>query len=211
MLLPRHPEALARIRRPTADDPLRVLVSGCMIGWNCTNDGTSSGMAGALGDFVALPTVRIVPFCPEDVGIGTPRGMPDIHGGDGRDVVAGTARVLDENGNDLTTRMLAGCRAMLAHALDHRVELAILTDMSAACGSQVISDGCRLRPDRRYQRGPGVAAALLADAGIPVLSQRDRRTLGHIRSLLEPGFVPDPSWIDHHESEWFRSYFGEAR
>jgi hypothetical protein len=27
--------------------------------------------------------------------------------------------------------------------------------------------------DRRYQQGPGVAAALLMDAGIPVLAQRD--------------------------------------
>ena len=74
--------------------------------------------------------------------------MPDIHGGDGVDVLAGRARVLDEHGSDLTEAMLAGARAMLAFARDNGAELAILTDMSAACGSQVISDGCRLVPDR---------------------------------------------------------------
>jgi uncharacterized protein YbbK (DUF523 family) len=135
--------------------------------------------------------------------------MPDIHGGDGYGVLDGTARVLDENGADLTEKMLEGARAMLAHARQHRVELAVLTDMSAACGSQVISDGCRLVKDRKYQAGAGVAAALLVRNGIPVVSQRDYRTLGRIRALLDPSFTPDPKAVDHHETEWYRAYFAE--
>ena len=85
--------------------------------------------------------------------------------------------MLDEHGCDLTAKMIEGARAMLAFTLDTRVELAILTDMSAACDSQVISDGCRLIQSRRYQKGVGVATAVLLDAGIPVVSQRDFRTL----------------------------------
>jgi uncharacterized protein YbbK (DUF523 family) len=83
------------------------------------------------------------------------------------DVIAGRAKVLDEHGQDLTREMVEGARAMLAFARDARAELAILTDMSAACGSQVISDGCRLVAVRRYQKGVGVATALLVEAGIP--------------------------------------------
>jgi hypothetical protein len=98
--------------------------------------------------------------------------------------------------------MLAGAHAMLAFAQKEHAELAILTDMSAACGSQVISDGCRLVGNRRYQKGVGVATALLLEAGIPVVSQRDFRTLGLLRGRLEPGFEPPADARDHHDHAW---------
>jgi uncharacterized protein YbbK (DUF523 family) len=210
MRLPHAPTQLDTFRRPTAAEPLRVLVSGCLAGLPCGVDGTDYGMGGALRDLLSLPTVKAFPFCPEDTGIGTPRTMPDIHGGDGHDVLDGRARVLDEHGTDLTAPMITGARAMLACALEHRVELAILTDMSAACGTQVISDGCRLVELRRFRAGVGVAAALLLRSGIFVVSQRDYRTLGRIRALLDPAYTPDPAAIDHHETPWYRGYFGPS-
>jgi uncharacterized protein YbbK (DUF523 family) len=173
----------------------------------CGVDGTDYGLGEVLREFLALPAVRPISFCPEEYGIGTPRTMPDIHGGDGFDVLDGRARVLDEHGTDLTAAMVRGAEGMLAEALAKKVELAILTDMSAACGSQVISDGCRLVDERSYQAGVGVATALLLRNSIPVVSQRDHRTLGRIRALLDPGFRIDPAAIDHHESEWYREYF----
>jgi len=210
MRLPHEPAAFACLRLATAAEPLRVLVSGCLVGQPCGVDGTDFGMGDALGDLLALPTVRSIPFCPEHHGLGTPRSMPDIHGGDGNDVLDGRARVLDEHDNDLTAGMLAGAEAMLATARQHRAELAILTDMSAACGSQVISDGCRLVPDRRYRAGVGVATALLLRHGLPVVSQRDHRTLARLRASLQPGFVADAQVQDHHETTWYRDYFGGA-
>jgi uncharacterized protein YbbK (DUF523 family) len=211
MLLAHSPDALAAVRTPSSADPLRVLVSGCLAGLPCGVDGTDYGMGGALRELLSLPTVRAISFCPEDDGIGTPRTMPDIHGGDGNDVLEGRARVLDEHGRDLTEAMVRGARNMLAHAQARSAELAILTDMSAACGSQVISDGCRLVEHRRYQVGVGVATALLLRHGIPVVSQRDYRTLGRIRALLDPAFAPDPAAVDHHETTWYVSYFGAPR
>lgn len=202
------PEVVAGLRSPSAAEPWRVLVSGCLAGWPCGVDGTDYGLGAVLRALLAAPTIRVFPFCPEDAGIGTPRTMPDIHGGDGFDVLAGRARVLDERGEDLTARMIGGARAMLAHAERHDVELAILTDMSAACGTQVISDGCRLVAQRRFRAGLGVAAALLVERGIMVVSQRDHRTLGRLRAKLEPGFEPDPSALDHHESPWYVGHFG---
>lgn len=203
MLLAHDPQARAALRAPSVTDPLRILVSGCIAGLPCGIDGTDYGMGGVLRELLALPTVVAFPFCPEDHAMGTPRTMPDIHGGDGFAVLTTKARVLDEHGADLTEKMLLGARAMLAFAREHRVELALLTDMSAACGSQVISDGCRLVKERRYQAGVGVAAALLVQNGFPVVSQRDHRTVGHIRALLDPAFVLDPAAKDHHESEWY--------
>jgi uncharacterized protein YbbK (DUF523 family) len=179
-----------------------VLVSGCLYGWQCGVDGSDYGLPVTLAQLRTLPRFRALPFCPEQHALGTPRTMPDIHGGDGFDVMHGRAKVFDENGVDLSEKMLAGARAMLAFARSERAELAILTDMSAACGSQVISDGCRLVEKRRYQKGVGVATALLLEAGIPVVSQRDFHTLALLRARLEPGYEPPADARDHHDHAW---------
>ena len=202
MLLPYHPEVLAALRTPTESDPWRVLVSGCLAAWPCGVEGTDYGLGTKLTDLFRLSTFRPLAFCPEQHAMGTPRTMPDIHGGDGVDVVAGRAKVIDEHGTDLTEKMLEGARAMLAFAKNERAELAILTDVSAACGSQVISDGCRLVQVRKHQKGVGVATALLLEAGIPVVSQRDFHTLGLLRARLEPGYAPPSDARDHHEHPW---------
>jgi uncharacterized protein YbbK (DUF523 family) len=202
MLLPYHPEVIEALREPTRAAPWRVLVSGCIAGWACGVDGGDYGLGVKLADLLTLPTLRALPFCPEQHALGTPRTMPDIHGGDGVDVLAGKARVLDEHEQDLTSEMLEGARAMLAFAQAERAELAILTDVSAACGSQVISDGCRLVEVRRHRKGVGVATALLIEAGIPVVSQRDFRTVARLRARLDPGYQPPPGLRDHHEHPW---------
>lgn len=202
MLLAHHRALIAELRQPTPDDPWRVLVSGCLAGWKCGVSGDDYGLGAKLAEFLALPSLRALPFCPEQHALGTPRTMPDIHGGDGVDVHAGRAKVFDEHGADLTAQMIAGARAMLEFALESRVELALVTDMSAACGSQVISDGCRLVELRRFQKGVGVATALLLDAGIPVVSQRDFHTLSLLRARLEPGYTPPEEARDHHEHAW---------
>lgn len=207
-LLAHDPSAIAALRVPTPDDPWRVLVSGCIFGLPCGVDGTDYGMGGMLADFLAPDTVTALPYCPEDVGLGTPRTMPDLHGGDGFAVLDGVARVLDERGADLTEGLVAGAASMLAHARTQRVDFAVLTDMSAACGSQVVSDGCRFDSPRRYQRGVGVATATLLRGGIPVVSQRDHHTLGRLRAMADPSFVPDPDAVDHHRTPWVVETFG---
>lgn len=149
MLLAHHRELVSRLREPTPAAPWRVLVSGCLSGWHCGVDSTDNGLGACLAELVGLPTFHAVPFCPEQHALGTPRTMPDIHGGDGFDVIAGRAKVLDERGEDLTEGMLSGARAMLSLALNARAELAILTDMSACLAS---------KPARTVPPGPGVLA-----------------------------------------------------
>jgi uncharacterized protein YbbK (DUF523 family) len=202
VLLAYHQARIDELREPTALDPWRVLVSGCLAGWQCGVDGSDYGLGAKLRELLVLPTIRVLPFCPEQHALGTPRTMPDIHGGDGVDVIAGRAKVFDENGEDLTAKMIEGAKAMLAFAQSARAELTILTDMSAACGSQVISDGCRLVESRRYQKGVGIATALLLEAGIPVVSQRDFRTLALLRARIDPGYAPPNDARDHHDHPW---------
>jgi uncharacterized protein YbbK (DUF523 family) len=202
LLLAHHREIVDALRAPSAEDPWRVLVSGCLAAWPCGVSGTDYGLGTALAGLLALPTVRAFPFCPEQHAIGTPRTMPDCHGGDGVEVLAGRAKVLDEHGADLTAKMIAGARAMADFARDSRVELAIMTDMSASCGSQVISLGCRLVPVRAFQKGVGVAAAAILEAGIPIVSQRDFHTIALLRRRLDPSYEIPAGALDHHEHPW---------
>ncbi len=206
MLLAYHPEAVDALRQPSEAAPWKVLVSGCLMGWSCGVDGTDYGLAGALEGLLTLPSVHPVPLCPEQSALGTPRSTPDLHGGDGVDVLRGAARVLDEAGVDLTAQLTLGAEQMRDLAIAERVDLAILTDMSGACGSQVISDGCRLAQERRFQKGVGVATALLLAAGVPVVSQRDYLTLARLRARLDPSYTPPAGLVDHHDAPWTRAH-----
>lgn len=206
MLLAYHRSLLDDLRTPTSADPLRVLVSGCLAGWHCGVDASDYGLGAVLADIFRLPRFSAIGFCPEQHALGSPRTMPDIHGGDGVDVIAGRAKVFDQHGKDLTAEMIDGAQAMLTFAKEQRVEMAILTDMSAACGSQVISNGCRLVKTRSYRKGVGVATALLLEAGIPVISQRDIHTLALLRERLEHGYKRPAGTLDHHEHPWTREH-----
>ena len=172
-----HPEEIDALREPTDEDPWRVLMSGCLHGLPCGVNGTDYGMSEARPEWMFDSRVRCIPFCPEDYGIGTPRTMPDLHGGDGFAVLDGKARILDENRKDLTEGMLKGSRAMLDVAQNEKVDFAILTDRSAACGSQVISIGCRFEEPVHHCFGVGVATAMLLRHGFHVVSTRDFKTL----------------------------------
>ena len=141
------------------------------------------------------------PFCPEDFAFGTPREIPDIHGGNGFDVLDGRARVISSSGEDWTAPMIEAGHAMLALAHREQVQLALLMDISAACGSQVVYLGNR-SGGGVYQAGQGVCTALLIRHGIPVVSQRDHRSLGRIIAKLDPSYEPDTPAIDHHETDW---------
>ena len=193
----------------TDEDPLRLLVSACLRGIPCGVDGSSYGAPFAHTEqLFRLPNVQVVTYCPEDLAFGTPRATPDIHGGDGFDVLDGTARVLSDTGEDWTQSMIEAAHAMLTKARDSRIRLALLTDISAACGSEVIYRGART--EGHHQAGQGVCAALLIRHGIKVVSQRDFRTLDRILSKLDPTRQSNPDARDHHETNWYVEHFGSA-
>ncbi|MDP2343501.1 MAG: 2-thiouracil desulfurase family protein [Deltaproteobacteria bacterium] len=198
--------------RPTPAAPLAILMSGCLAGNPCGVDGTDYGGWDREGEpfrarLLASPNVRITPFCPEDAIWGTPRALCDIHGGNGFDVVDGKARVLTEAGEDWTAGMLAAGKRMVAMAKIANVRVAILMDVSAACGSQVVYLGRRTQPNKVYQRGPGVCAAMLMRAGVKVVAQRDAKTMGLLLKKIDPTFVPASDARDWDECDWYREYF----
>lgn len=203
-------ETLLRGPRPTTEAPLRLLLSACLLGNRCTWDGDDCGNWPLREDLLQLPNVRPAVFCPEDAAFGTPRALSNIHGGDGFDVLDGRARVLTEDGEDWTEAMVAASRRMLEVARAASVQLAILLDVSAACGLRVIYDGHRTGPAPKHRRGPGVAAALLLRNGVPVLAQRDFASLDRLLCWLDPVRAPDPGAIDHADTAWYRAHLDDA-
>jgi len=193
----------------TPDRPMRVLASACLAGEPCGVDGTSYGEYPEVLKLINLPNVKHVRSCPEQFSFGIPRRMPDIHGGNGFDVLDGKARVITDHGDDWTEGFLKAAQEMLQIALVNKVDLAVLMNMSAACGTLFISDGCRMVPQeqRKYQKGPGVCAALLIRNGIKVISQRDYKTLDFIFKKLNPQHALNPSLTDLHEIDWYLNYF----
>jgi uncharacterized protein YbbK (DUF523 family) len=198
---------LKKLRVPTKENPLRVLVSACLTGIKCGVDGSAYGEYPSVLKLLEYDNIRLVPFCPEDFAFGTPRELCDIHGGTGMDVLDGKAKVLTESGIDWTAGMIKASEKMLQVAKQADIELAVMMDISAACGSQVIYAGNRLAENKVYQIGAGVCAAQLIRAGFKVISQRDYASLEILYSKLDSTHTINPEARDHHETDWYRDYF----
>ncbi len=200
---------IKQIRKPTKDNPLRILMSSCLTGLKCGFDGSSYGEYPSALKLMQYDTVKIVRFCPEEFSFGTPREMCDIHGGNGLDVLNGNAKVLTESGIDWTEGMIRASEKMLEIAIKEKVEIAIMMDTSASCGSQVIYDGNRFSENKKYQIGMGVCAAQLKRNGFIVISQRDFASLEVLYSEIDDIHQIDKQKVDHHKTEWYKNYFGK--
>lgn len=200
-------EHLKNLRTPTPQSPLKILMSACLSGTLCGYDGSANGKYPSALKLIGYDTVEIIKFCPEDYAFGTPREMCDIHGGTGLDVLEGKAKVLTPTGIDWSEGMIKASERMLAIAKEHQIDLAVLMDISAACGSQVIYDGNRFAENKVYQIGAGVCAAQLMRNGFKVISQRDYASLEILYSKIDARHDIDETAKDHHEIEWYKSYF----
>lgn len=198
---------LQSLRIPSKENPLRILMSACLTGITCGYDGTANGKYPSALRFLSFDNVKISRFCPEEFSFGTSREMCDIHGGTGMDVLDGKARVLTETGRDWTQGMIKASEAMLDYAKKQDIEVAILMDISAACGSQVIYNGNRFAENKVYQIGAGVSAAQLMRNGFKVISQRDYGSLEILYSKCDPHHSVDKTAKDHHEIDWYKEYF----
>ncbi len=202
-------EYLKTLRKPTEEKPLKILMSACLTGITCGYDGTANGEYPSALKLLGHNNVKIVTFCPEEFSFGTPREMCDIHGGNGLDVLEGRAKVLTESGKDWSLGMIKASEKMLDIAKRENIELAVMMDISAACGSQVIYDGNRFSENKVYQIGAGVCGAQLMRNGFKVISQRDFASLELLYAKIDPKHKIDQNKIDHHETDWYKGYFNK--
>ncbi len=94
-----------------------------------------------------------------------PRTLSEIPGGDGAGVLAGTIRILNKDGEDVTEAFIKGAERFLEVAKTHGIKKAIMKAKSPSCGVGLIYDGSF---SKRLIKGDGVTAALLKREGIEV-------------------------------------------
>jgi len=108
-----------------------------------------------------------IDLCPEILGgLETPRPPCEIVDGEGKDVLLGTARIIDCNGVDVTYKLLLGAERALKICASHKVTKAYLKQGSPSCGFGWIYDGSFSSVMRK---GNGIFAEMLVRFGARVV------------------------------------------
>lgn len=145
----------------------KILVSRCLLGHLVRYDGGASGPYAQLSQWQAEG--RVVPLCPEVAGgLPTPRAAAEIPGGQGAQVLQGLARVITNEGEDVSDAFLSGADQALELVRRHDIRIAVLKANSPSCGNLLTYDGTF---SGVKVRGEGVTAALLKQAGVQVFSE----------------------------------------
>ncbi|MEU5679996.1 DUF523 domain-containing protein [Streptomyces rochei] len=140
-----------------------ILVSACLRGVPCRFDGRHKASPEAEA---AVAGRTVVSFCPEVAGgLTTPRRPAELVGGDGHDVLDGTARVLEDTGGDVTAQFVDGAHRALEAARRNGCTEALLMPRSPSCGRAQVYDGSFTG---ELVAGDGVTAALLERNGVTV-------------------------------------------
>lgn len=140
-----------------------VLVSACLAGFPCRYDGKSQPHPEVMR---LIAAGLAIPICPEQLGgLPTPRSAAEIIGGDGHDVLAGKARVMNVADEDVTEQFVRGAEIVADLAQLCGATVAILQERSPSCGTSKVYDGSF---SRQLRPGQGVTAAKLAQLGLEV-------------------------------------------
>ncbi|MGI5898353.1 MAG: DUF523 domain-containing protein [Christensenellales bacterium] len=136
----------------------KLIVSACLCGVKCRYDGSDNAVPGLVR---LWKEGRAIAFCPEEGGgLPTPRPPCEIIGGN----------VIDKNGEDKTSAFEKGGRMMLKLAEEHGAKKAVLKESSPSCGVNFIYDGSF---SGKKIEGRGIAAALLHENGIEIISEKE--------------------------------------
>jgi uncharacterized protein YbbK (DUF523 family) len=136
------------------------IVSACLCGIPCRYDGTSSPNKQVVE---LVRKGRAIPICPEVLGgLSIPRIGMDLVGGEGKDVLDGSARVISRKGEDLTVSLVRGALASFRIAKKLRIKKALMKQKSPSCGCGLI------KRRGRTIKGDGVTTALFKREGITV-------------------------------------------
>lgn len=145
-----------------------ILVSSCLAGLQVRYNGTHR-LDLRIQQLIEEKKAMMV--CPELLGgFSTPREPAEIVGGNGEDVLSGTAKVIDKSGRDVTAQYIKGAYDTLQIARDVDAGTIILKEYSPSCGSSMIYNG---EFEGKRIVGNGVTTALLIRNGVRVLSEEN--------------------------------------
>lgn len=145
-----------------------IVMSACLAGINCKYNGKNNQHP----VFVSMAkSEEVVLVCPEELGgLPIPRNPSEICQGNGGDVLAGRAAVINREGRDITKHFIEGAKIALEICQNEGVELAVLRRNSPSCGCGEIYNGMF---SSTLRSGDGVFAALLKKNGIRVISDEE--------------------------------------
>ena len=159
----------------------KILVSRCLLGHRVRYDGGASGPFDLLEQWIEEG--RVVPLCPEVAGgLPTPRAAAEIPGGQGGEVLDGTAAVITTDGEDVSAQFLEGARQALELVQKHGIRVAVLKANSPSCGNLLTYDGTF---SGTKVNGEGVTAALLKRHGVRVFSELELRQAAQALTRLD--------------------------
>ena len=135
---------------------MRILISGCLLGVCCRDDGASKPHP--LAEELSKKH-ELVPVCPEQLGgLATPRPPAERQG----------ERIIAKTGVDVTAQYRRGAEEALRLCCLLGCEAAVLKERSPSCGSGEIYDGTFTGT---LVSGNGVTAELFLKHGIPVYGE----------------------------------------
>lgn len=161
-------QSMSSVRRHLPARDSKILVSSCLIGKKCSYDGNHR--ENKLVEQY-LSDREVIDVCPEMLaGLPSPRPRCEIINGDGKDVLNGKAKVINEKGEDVTSFFLEGANQTLNIVRKHNIKYAILKARSPSCGSKKIYDGSF---SGKLKDGDGVTAAMLKLNGVIVYDEEE--------------------------------------
>ncbi len=139
---------------------MKAMISKCMLGFKCRYDGKSKPL-----DKETLEKLKnkyeLIPFCPEEVALPTPR-PPARFIGD---------KIVDINGVDKTKEFLKGAKEALRICKEEKIQIFIGKEKSPSCGIKKTSayvNGFECKCD-----APGLTSKILKEEGIKLISEWD--------------------------------------
>ncbi|MFJ7882702.1 DUF523 domain-containing protein [Pseudomonas sp. NPDC096917] len=145
----------------------KVLISRCLLGHRVRYDAGASGPYDQLAKW--QDEGRVIALCPEVAGgLPIPRAAAEIPGGQGLDVLNGSAQVITTEGENVTEAFVSGANQALALVKQHNIRIAVLKANSPSCGNRLTYDGTF---SGTKVEGQGVTAALLSAAGVQVFNE----------------------------------------
>lgn len=151
----------------------KILVSACLMGHLVKYNGTLVPVHERLKEW--NDKGLILPFCPEvEGGLPVPRPPAEIKNGDGSAVLCKRAKVVRNDGIDVTASFILGATKAADIVKENGITLAIMKDGSPSCGNTRIYDGTFTGTGIP---GKGVAAALLASISVRIFTENEIETL----------------------------------
>ena len=147
-----------------------ILISACLAGRNVKYNGGNNAVPW-LCRWIERHKEQVLLVCPEVMGgLPTPRLPAEVQSG-GPDAEASlkNRRVVNKAGEDVTPQFMQGAEKVLEIVNRQHITAAIMKSNSPSCSGSYIYDGTF---SGTRIKGQGITAALLAEHGVKVYSEK---------------------------------------